>query len=105
MRKDLPERGAAFAAKKENPLLSVCVLSKESLPEYSAPALPDYLSGEMEAVKLLVRRLKEYEEAGIEFLGGRPALHLFWEPAQRGGAAAGVNAAGGDRPYSFSENK
>ena len=35
----------------------------------------------------------------LDILSGKPALHLFWEPAQRGGAAAGVNAAGGDRPY------
>ncbi|MBO5517213.1 MAG: NAD(P)/FAD-dependent oxidoreductase [Firmicutes bacterium] len=35
----------------------------------------------------------------LDILSGQPALHLFWEPAQRGGAAAGVNAAGGDVPY------
>ncbi len=31
-----------------------------------------------------------------DILGGVPGAYLFWEPAQRGGAAAGVNAAGGE---------
>lgn len=33
---------------------------------------------------------------------GKPALNLFWEPAARGGMAAGTNAAGGDREFAGS---
>ena len=36
---------AAFAARKQDPDLSILILSKEEEPEYSAPALPDLLSG------------------------------------------------------------
>ena len=59
---------AAFAAKKTDPSLSVLVLSRESEPVYSAPALPDLLSGELTREKVLVRTWDEYEKAGIEVL-------------------------------------
>ena len=61
---------AAFAAKKTDPALSVLVLSKENEPVYSAPALPDLLSGELTREKVLVRTRGEYEKAGIEVLCG-----------------------------------
>ena len=61
---------AAFAARKKDPDCSILVLSKEEWPEYSAPALPDFLSGELTRDKILVRTKQEYEEAGIELLGG-----------------------------------
>ena len=32
-----------------------------------------------------------------DLLTGLPALHLFWEPAQRGGIAAGSNAVGQEK--------
>ena len=35
-------------------------------------------------------------------LSGKPAMHLFWEPAQRGGTVAGENCAGLDRTYTGS---
>ena len=38
---------AAFAARKTGPDLDILVLSKEKEPVYSAPALPDLLSGEL----------------------------------------------------------
>ncbi|MBQ6295788.1 MAG: NAD(P)/FAD-dependent oxidoreductase [Firmicutes bacterium] len=59
---------AAFAAKKADPSLSVLVLSKENEPVYSAPALPDLLSGELTREKVLVRTWEEYEQDGIEVL-------------------------------------
>ena len=61
---------AAFAAKKAGPTLSVLVLSRENEPVYSAPALPDLLSGELTREKVLVRTRDEYEKAGIEVLCG-----------------------------------
>ena len=59
---------AAFAAKKAGPKLSVLVLGKEKEPVYSAPALPDLLSGELTREKVLVRTWDEYEKAGIDVL-------------------------------------
>ena len=38
---------AAFAARAEDPKMSILIIGKEPYPEYSAPALPDYLSGEL----------------------------------------------------------
>ena len=35
----------------------------------------------------------------LDQLSGDPAVHLFWEPAQRGGTVAGTNAAGGELLY------
>ncbi|MBO4881688.1 MAG: FAD-dependent oxidoreductase, partial [Firmicutes bacterium] len=34
-----------------------------------------------------------------DLLTAQPALHLFWEPAQRGGIAAGSNAAGQEKIF------
>lgn len=59
---------AAFAAKKQDPSLSVLIVSREAEPEYSAPALPDLLSGELTREKVLVRSLSDYENAGIGLL-------------------------------------
>ncbi len=56
---------AAFAAKKTSPALSVCVLGSEDLPVYSAPALPDLLSGELSREGVFVRERSDYESAGI----------------------------------------
>ena len=52
---------AAFAARAENPAMSILLLGKEPYPEYSAPALPDYLSGELPLEKVLVRKPEEYK--------------------------------------------
>ena len=57
---------AAFAARKTDPDLSVLVLSREDEPVYSAPALPDLLSGELTKNKVTVRTWEEYRAAGIQ---------------------------------------
>ena len=61
---------AGFAAKKADPDLSVLVIGKETEPVYSAPALPDLLSGELTREKVIVRTWAEYEKAEVEFLCG-----------------------------------
>ena len=35
----------------------------------------------------------------VDKLSGKPAMHLFWEPAQRGGTVAGLNCAGLDKAW------
>ena len=57
---------AAFAARAEDPKMSILIVGKEPYPEYSAPALPDYLSGELPLEKVIVRRLEEYKEKKID---------------------------------------
>ena len=62
---------AAFAAKEADPSLKVMIVSRELYPVYSAPALPDYLSGELGLGKIMVRSLKEYRKAGIQLKLGQ----------------------------------
>ncbi|MBQ7175363.1 MAG: NAD(P)/FAD-dependent oxidoreductase [Lachnospiraceae bacterium] len=56
---------AAFAARRADPGLSVLIIGKENRTEYSAPALPDYLSGELELDKVMVRTKEDYDREGI----------------------------------------
>lgn len=67
---------AAFAAKKANPDLCVVVTTKEAHSEYSAPALPDYLSGEIDREMLFVRKANEYKKAGIQLLSGEDIVKI-----------------------------
>lgn len=57
---------AAFAARKAAPEMSIMIFGKENYTEYSAPALPDYLSGELTREKLMVRNPEDYQENDIE---------------------------------------
>jgi len=57
---------AATAAKRRNPSLSVAIIGKEAHSEYAAPALPDYLSGELDKEGLLVKHIADYGKEGIE---------------------------------------
>ena len=57
---------AAFAARKIGPDLSILILSCEDEPVYSAPALPDLLSGELAKDRVMVRTWEEYRAAGIQ---------------------------------------
>lgn len=59
---------AAFAARRADPALRVTILGREGRAEYSAPALPDYLSGELPAKKLMVRAPEEYASENIQAL-------------------------------------
>ena len=67
---------AAFAARKTDPDLDILVLSKEKEPVYSAPALPDLLSGELARENVYVRTWDEYEKAGISVLCGDEAVSV-----------------------------
>ena len=57
---------AALTARRINPSLSVMILGKETHPEYAAPALPDYLSGELTREKILVNTFESYAKHGIQ---------------------------------------
>ena len=78
---------AAFAAKEAKPGMSILVIGRENYPVYSAPALPDYLSGELTKEKLMVRSFEEYAAAGIVLYTGDPAAEA--DPAQRTVKTAG----------------
>ena len=64
---------AAFAAKQTGPDLDVLILSKEDEPVYSAPALPDLLSGELTRGQVTVTPWDDYRKAGIDVLCGAVA--------------------------------
>ncbi|MBO5516903.1 MAG: hypothetical protein J6A42_02295, partial [Firmicutes bacterium] len=51
---------AAFAARKQSSNLSILMISHEDEPEYSEPALPDLLSGELSMAKVWVKNWEEY---------------------------------------------
>lgn len=57
---------AAFAARKADQNMSILIISKEMHTEYSAPALPDYLSGELLKEKLMVNIEKSYKDKKIQ---------------------------------------
>ena len=57
---------AALAARRTDPNMSVMILGRESHPEYAAPALPDYLAGELTKEKLLVNTFESYARNGIQ---------------------------------------
>ena len=63
---------AAFAARNTDPSMRIVMISDEKWTQYSAPALPDYLSGELTRDKLMVRTKEDYENAGIVLYGGDP---------------------------------
>lgn len=73
---------AALTARRTNPDMSVMILSRERHPEYAAPALPDYLSGELTKEKILVNTFESYAQHGIqvrlndEAVEIRPEEHL-----------------------------
>jgi len=46
--------------------MSVMILSREAHTEYAAPALPDYLSGELTKEKILVNTFESYAKNGIQ---------------------------------------
>lgn len=57
---------AALTAKRTDPNMSVMILSREAHTEYAAPALPDYLSGELTKEKILVNTFESYAKNGIQ---------------------------------------
>ncbi len=65
---------AAEAALRVDPDISVLIMSKERQAEYSAPALPDYLSGELSLEKITINTFDDYIKKGISLhLGERIA--------------------------------
>jgi NADH oxidase (H2O2-forming) len=57
---------AALTARRINPDMSIMILGKETHTEYAAPALPDYLSGELTKEKILVNTFESYAKHGIQ---------------------------------------
>lgn len=57
---------AAESARMTDPNLSILIMSKEKQLEYSAPALPDYLSGEITEEGVMVNQREHYEKYRID---------------------------------------
>ncbi|MCI8909036.1 MAG: NAD(P)/FAD-dependent oxidoreductase [Oscillibacter sp.] len=57
---------AALTARRLRPEMSIMILGKEVHPEYAAPALPDYLSGELSKEKILVKTFEDYITHNIQ---------------------------------------
>lgn len=56
---------AAETIRLNDPDVEIVIVSAENLPEYSACALPDCLSGHMDRKKLFIKDFTEYEKDGI----------------------------------------
>ncbi|MFC1979959.1 NAD(P)/FAD-dependent oxidoreductase [Chloroflexota bacterium] len=54
----------------------ITLLSEETHPEYSACALPYYLSGELKRQKLFIRTGKDYSREGIKTIFGRRVIEI-----------------------------
>lgn len=70
---------AAEAARMADPDMTILIMSKEKQMEYSAPALPDYLSGEITEEGVTVNQKEHYEEYRIDLHLGDEVLSVDTE--------------------------
>lgn len=56
----------AFSARDADPGMKILVISAETTPTYSAPSLPDYVSGHIPREKVFVAREEDFEARRIE---------------------------------------
>lgn len=67
---------AAEAIRQADPDVSIIMVAREELPEYSACALPDYLSGWVSREQLFIKRWHDYHNSNIVMLGGRDVVRI-----------------------------
>ncbi len=67
---------AAEAIRRADPDVSIIMVAREELPEYSACALPDYLSGWVVREQLFVKQWRHYHQSNIGMLGGRDVVRI-----------------------------
>lgn len=67
---------AADAIRRADPDVSIIMVAREELPEYSACALPDYLSGWISREQLFVKQWRDYRQSNISMLGGRDVVRI-----------------------------
>src|SRR5699024_8420290 len=72
---------AAQAGRRTAPDLSVLILGEEAHPEYSAPALADYLAGELDLAGVTVNSFADYARRGIQLHLGDGAAAI--DPAAK----------------------
>ena len=72
---------AAQAVRRTAPDLSVLILGEEAHPEYSAPALADYLAGELDLAGVTVNSFADYARRGIQLHLGDGAAAI--DPAAK----------------------
>ena len=67
---------AAEAIRRADPDVSVIMVAREELPEYSACALPDYLTGWVSREQLFIKQWGDYLRSNIGMLGGRDVVRI-----------------------------
>lgn len=67
---------AAETIRRAQPDASIKIITRETVPEYSACALPDYLSGWVERERLFIKQWHDYQSNDIEVLGGRDVIRI-----------------------------
>ena len=67
---------AALAARQADPDMSILILGEERHPEYSAPALADYLAGELDLAGVTVNTYADYARRGIQLHLGDEAVEI-----------------------------
>ncbi|NLU50378.1 MAG: NAD(P)/FAD-dependent oxidoreductase [Syntrophomonadaceae bacterium] len=67
---------AATAIRKHRPDLELLMISHESLPAYSACALPDFLAGWVERNRLFIREERDYARLAIDTRFGQEVVAL-----------------------------
>lgn len=67
---------AADTVHRLNPEASIIMVAREPFPEYSACALPDYLSGWVKREQLFIKRWDDYERKRINVLSGREVTRI-----------------------------
>lgn len=67
---------AAEAIRRADPDVSIIMVAREELPEYSACALPDYLSGWVSREQLFIKQWRDYHRSNIGMLAGRDVVRI-----------------------------
>lgn len=67
---------AAETIRRVEPDASIKMITRETVPEYSACALPDYLSGWVEREQLFIKQWRDYRTNDIEVLSGLDVIRI-----------------------------
>jgi NADH oxidase (H2O2-forming) len=67
---------AASAIRKFNRDIAITMISEEAFPEYCNPALPNYISGELERKRVFLKTFDDYSKEGIKAIFGQRVTAL-----------------------------
>lgn len=68
---------AAEAVRSVNQQIPVTIITEEPFEEYSACVLPDYIAGEIEEDKVIIKRHAEYEQNNISLITGQRVKAIY----------------------------